>query len=335
MKLEMLKKAMKPLEDFGKDEIEIDINGTVIVLKTLLPIEEVACQRYASGVLEKLKEELDLEDAHMSRHGALDYFDKFRTEVISYALVQVGDLDFREVEYLETGEHLGNGVAKKIKRQVALRDLIQSSWSRAMLTICFSKYGDLIVKLSEKAEKIAETSFSDLVVEIERLEVKLEKLKQEKDKRAYGDPSVTAQQIQNLVEIGKVMEQEIDQARVKAENLKTKREKENEARKDSGAQAKKPERRPVIPEEVPPPTPGPSQEELIQKARKQAEAQSLKNSEDPLSSATPVGRVQGVEAYRLPSQTISERGQNKQRRKAEIDPDPKKSSMNPNFKPRR
>ncbi len=342
MNLDMLKAAMKPLEDFGKDEIEIEVNGTIVVLKTLLPVEEVSCQKYASGVLEQIREEIDIENDQMSRHGALDYFDKFRTEVISYAIIKIGALDFRGVEFIETGELLDNGKPKKIKRQLALRNIIQESWSRAMITICFSKYGDLITKLSEKAEKVAEKSISDLDAEIDRIAVKLEKLKQEKDKRALGDPSVTAKQIQNLVEVGKVMEEELDYAAKEAERLKTAREYEIEAekeierlRQEEQKQKEETKRKSVIPEEVPPPTSGPTQEELIRKAREQSSQQPDNTSQDPLSSATPVGSVQGVEAYRLPSQTISERGQNQQRGKVELDRDPRKSSINPNFKPRK
>ena len=100
-------------------------------------------------------------------------------------------------------------------------------------------------------------------------------------------------------------------------------------------QEEKQSRKSVIPEEVPPPTPGPSQEELIRKAREQASQQPENTAQDPLSSATPVGSVKGVEAYRLPSQTISDRGQNRSSGKVPVDQDPRKSSVNPNFKPRR
>lgn len=348
MNLEMLKKAMEPLAQFGKDEIEITVNDTVVVLRTLLPAEEIACQKYASGVLEQIRGEIDLENDQMSRHGALDYFDKFRIEVISWAIIKIGSLDLRDTQLIETGEFLDNGLPKKITRQLAMRQLIQESWSRGMITICFSKYGDLVTKIAEKAEKVAEKSIADLQAEIERVEKKLEGLKQEKDKRALGDPSVTAKQIQNLVEVGKTMEKELDTAAKQAEKLKTAREQEKELEKEleqirrenpipeaPKVEPEPPKRKQVIPEEVPPPTSGPNQEEMIRKAREATSQNPINSSVDPLSAATPIGSVQGVEAYRLPAQTLSDRGQKVPQRRAEVDPDPSKSSMNPNFKPRR
>lgn len=345
MNLDMLKQAMKPIQDFGKDEISIEVNGSAVTLRTLLPAEEVACQKYATGVLDRIKDEIDLENDYMSRHGALDYFDKFRIEVISYSICQIGELDFRGVDYIETGEVLPNGTPKKITKELALRNLIEESWSRAMITICFSKYGDLVTKLSEQAEKIASRSISDLDAEIQRLETKLEKTKQERDKRAVGDPSVTAVQIKNLVEVGRVMEEEMEEASKRAEELETEREREiaiekerlrkldEERRKQEEAKKKAaPKRQSVIPEEVPPPTPAPQPtREQIEQARKGSKTP----EGDLLGTATPVGSVKGIEAYRLPSQTISDRGQNSAPRPAQLDPDPRKSSANPNFKPRR
>jgi len=349
MNLEMLKQAMKPLEYFGKVEIQIEVNGSKVVLKTLLPAEEVACQKYASGVLEQIKEEIDLENDEMSRHGALDYFDKFRIEVISYSVIQIGDLDFRNVPYLDTGETLPNGKEKKITRQLALRQIIETSWSRAMITICFSKYGDLVTLLSEQAEKIANRSISDLDAEIQRLKAKLEKTLQERDKRAVGDPSVTAVQIKNLVEVGRVMEDELSSATKKAEELKTEREIEREVEREVEREIEEerikeeaskreeketPKRKSVIPEEVPPPTAPPTKEE-VKEARKRATQGSEEAEEDPLGTATPVGSIKGVDAYRLPSQTISERGQKSAPSPTQINKDPSASSANPKFKPRR
>ena len=41
MNLEMLKKALQPLEDFGKDEINFEVSGVKVYLKPLLPKEEM------------------------------------------------------------------------------------------------------------------------------------------------------------------------------------------------------------------------------------------------------------------------------------------------------
>lgn len=337
MNLEMLKKALQPLEDFGKDEINFEVSGVKVYLKPLLPKEEIACQKYATGLLESIREEVDVENDAMSRHAALDYFDKFRIEVISYAIVQVGDADFRKVDYIETGDLLENGAPKKISKQLAMRQLIVSSWSRAMITICFSKYGDLVVKLSEDAEKITEKTVLDLESEIDRLKQKIVRLEGEKEKRAGGDPSITMAQISNLVEVGKTMEREIEQMNkaqeefVERQNAESfadyveEKEKEQAKNTQPPEPPKKPERKQVIPEEVPPPTNQPTQENLMN-AQKEA-----RQNSDALSDAKPVGKVGDIDAYRLPSQTLSNRGKApEQPKQNKTDP-----SLNPNFKRRR
>ena len=337
MNLEMLKKALQPLEDFGKDEINFEVSGIKVYLKPLLPKEEISCQKYATGLLESIREEVDVENDAMSRHAALDYFDKFRIEVISYAIVQVGDTDFRNLQYIDTGEVLENGAPKKITKQLAMRELIVSSWSRAMITICFSKYGDLVVKLSEDAEKITEKTVLDIESEISRLKQKLNRLEQEKEKRAGGDPSITMAQISNLVEVGKTMEKEIEQmnkaqeefierqnAESFADYVEEKEKEEGKTTQPEPPQPKKPERKQVIPEEVPPPTAQPTQENLTN-AQKEARQYS-----DALSDAKPAGKVGEVDAYRLPAQTLSNRGKTPEKQQQnKVDP-----SLNPNFRRR-
>lgn len=315
MNLDMLKKALEPLDKFGKNEISIEIDGTEIFLKPLLPAEEVACQKYANTILAQLKDEVDFDTDSMARHAALDYFDKFRIEVISYALVQVGDTDFRGVRTIETGETLANGIQKKMPINVALRQLIEGSWSRAMITICFARYGDLISELATLADKVAEKSISDIDAEIQRVTTRLENLQKEREERAKGDPSVTTKQIKNLVEVGNVIERE-NRELAEAQERRVEQERLEKEKQEMGVNTEvKTERKSVIPETSTPPTPGPTQ----------PPAQEQKVEEDPVQ----VQDIGGIPAYRLPSQTLSERGREGNKEAA------RKSSINPNFKPRK
>ena len=217
MNLDALKSAVAPLTKFGQEELTFTVpdeqgNEILVALRPLLPREETACQQYAAAILTQTQEEDGQgDDDPLTRAAALRYFDQFRTEIISYAIVQIGKTDLRQVSHIETGETLGNGVAVKVTRQMALRGIIEESWSRGMITITFSKYGDLITKIAEKADKVAKESMADLDAEVERLERRLKNVKADREKRAKGDPSVTAQQIQALVRAGQAMEDEMDQ----------------------------------------------------------------------------------------------------------------------------
>lgn len=211
--LSTLKQALEPLASVGKDELTFEVEGVKVHLCPLLPHEEVEVQRYSSLVLEDTQdvEGKDADD-NMSRAAALDYFDKFRIEVIAYAVIQVGDLDLRGVNMVETGEELDNGVKVKVKRHVAMRELIMNNWSRSMITSVFSRYGDLVEKLAQEADMMTGREPADLDIEIKRMEQRLESLREDRKKRVKGDPNVTNQQIEDLVALGEDRQRRLAEA---------------------------------------------------------------------------------------------------------------------------
>jgi hypothetical protein len=161
------------------------------------------------------QEGLDSND-NMSRAAAMDYFDRFRIEIIANSIVQVDDFDLREEKYVLTGETLENGTPVQVPRGIAMRGIVQE-WSRAMITICFTRYGDLVQKIADKADEIAQTTMPDLDAEIERVTARLAALRKDRATRAKGDPSVTAQQITNLVKAGQALEVEANEALIRSE----------------------------------------------------------------------------------------------------------------------
>lgn len=364
--LNTLKQVLAPLSKYGRDEITFEAGGMRITIRPLLPIEEVAVQRYSASVLDDIQaqEGLSNED-QMSRAAALDYFDRFRMEIVGNSIVQVNDLDLREIKTLPTGEVLDNGVQVQIPKNLAMREVV-SGWSRALITICFQRYGDLVQRIADKADKIAQTSLPDLDAEIERVETRLVRLKEERETRAKGDPSVTTQQITKLVRAGEALEREAEMASLKAEA-------DILARKAAQPEPKVVRRKPVTPPTSPPPTSGPptsgppvykttqpqketpvdssgfqssfgegddpnvlaAEEGRIHAARAAAFAarqQVEVEGEDPLRKAEPAGSVGGVDAYRLPSENLSPRGRGDSAQPSKPDP---RGAVNPNFKPSR
>jgi hypothetical protein len=383
--LQSLREVLEPLTKFGQDEFTFEVEGLKVTIRPLLPREEIACQQYSSQVLKDTQEEEELgDDDPLTRAASLRYFDQFRSEVISYALVQVGENDLRNVKALATGKKLEDGTPVRVPLQRALRDLINASWSRAMITICFAKYGDMVTVISEKADKIAKDSIADLDAEIERVEARLERIRSERDLRAKGDPSVTSQQIKSLVQAGKALDEELNTAleqaqadRVLAAALST----AGDVPEDPDAppeQASPPleheepptpaptptPRQSVVPKASPPPTAPikqPSPPELrssfgeledvdsqaiehdrLVAAQVAARASARKDLETGgLSAATPEGTVttgdgKELDAFRLPSETISARGVKRKKvdeKEANLDPKPGGGTRNPKFKP--
>lgn len=368
MRLKSLRQALAPLTKFGQEEtsfeVEVPGEGSIqVCLRPLLPKEEIECQRRAREILLEAQEREE-EKEEVSRAAAIEYFDKFRIEVISYALVQVGDQSFRGEKFVDTDEVLPNGTPIRIPIHQALRELISEEWSRSMITICWSKYGELMTKIAQRAEKIAEQTISDMDAEIQRVSERLTRLKAEREERAKGDPTVTMDQIRALTNLGKALEEEVEDTiqRVQAEKELRKTLEENEDLPEEDFPEEPPpvkRREPVIPPVVPPPTSKPpyspprrepenppeefrssfedTEDSLAQELEfariREAQRISRENSKG-VSGAEPIGVVtspsgKSLEAYRLPSETISSRG-------GEAPPREKRNPVgnhNPNFVP--
>ena len=176
-----LHSLMAPLTDLGRGEATFEVGGLSVTLRTLTPEEEIATQRYARGAL--------TEGDSNDQINALDYLDRFRVYCLGNSIVQIGDVDFRGVTTIETGEKLQNGVAVKIKKHEALIKVTES-WSRSMVTTLFQRFTSLMEKVESGIEKTLKYDDDHIDAEISRLEEKLADLKTTKSKRdvAKSDP---------------------------------------------------------------------------------------------------------------------------------------------------
>lgn len=176
-----LQSIMAPLTELGRGEATFEVGGLSITLRTLTPEEEIATQRYARGAL--------TDGDSNDQINALDYLDRFRASCLGYAIVQIGDTDFRGVTTIETGEKLPNGVAVKVKKHEALMKVTES-WSRVMVTTLFQRFTSLMEKVESGIEKTLKYDDDHIDAEISRLEEKLNELKSTKSKRdvSKSDP---------------------------------------------------------------------------------------------------------------------------------------------------
>lgn len=164
---------MSPLSEIGKGELAFDVNGLTLVLRALSPEEEIHVQRYARQAL--------TDGDTTDQTNALEYLDRFRICSLGYSLVQAGDIDFRGVEFIETGEKLSNGTAIKIRKHEAVMQLVQA-WSRNMVNAVFKKFGELQNRVEKEVEGLIEFDDVDYDAEVTRLEDRIRELKEAKIK---------------------------------------------------------------------------------------------------------------------------------------------------------
>lgn len=179
LSLKDLETAMAPLASVGKGELDFDVLGTRIWLRGLTPDEEIDVQRSARA---SIVDGGDLTD----QVGALEYLDRFRKASLGYSIVQIGDLDFRNEEFIETGEVLQNGQKVKQRRHEVLQNLV-GKWSRPMQVAVYTKFGELMDSIEKEAEGLIEVNPVDHDAEIARLEERIRELKDEKGRTAASN----------------------------------------------------------------------------------------------------------------------------------------------------
>jgi len=192
-----LEQALAPIEQIGQGELTFDVGSTTLTLRVLVPTEEVEAQKYAAGALSENERE----------NTAVDYLDRFRVGCLSHAVVAVGDQDFRNVEFIETGEVLDNGVKVKIARHMAMRKLLLR-WTRSALTGVFIKFNELLKRAEMEAEKAIEFEPADITTERERLQKRLEELAEKEEQATAADKSKFAETVETLAQSDAQLERE-------------------------------------------------------------------------------------------------------------------------------
>jgi len=199
--LDALEKALAPIEHIGREETTFEADGVKVSLRVMIPEEENEVQRYATKALPAPLGD-DEGGGEATSTDQLDYIERFKVAVLSHALVAVGEADFRDLKFVETGEELDNGQKIKIEKHVAMRRILHK-WSGALRTLLFQKYAELLDIMEKKAEEAIEFEPSDIDTEIERLEKRLEKLREKKEKGRSSIQGSMKSQIEAINEMEK------------------------------------------------------------------------------------------------------------------------------------
>ena len=171
MDLSILESALSSIGDIGKKEITFDVGGTSVTLRTLLPDEEIKVQKVARGLLQVEESKEDPDQATV-----MAFLDEYRIRALAYSIVAVGDLSFRNEEFVYTGEVLPNGTKIKIPKHEAVTGILKK-FSRGILGVIFQKYSELTELAETEAENSIEFEPTDPDSEIERLQGRIEAIR--------------------------------------------------------------------------------------------------------------------------------------------------------------
>lgn len=174
--LQALEAAIGKVERIRDHEFTFEVEDVEVTLRPLRPDEETEVQRYAQVAMENVTTDEGDQAAFA------DFMDRMRHSSLAFSVVQIGALDLRDVEFIETGELDEHGNPISVPRWEAVRDLMAREWTRVMLSQVFGKFGEMLNRLEIRAKERIKFEPVDLDEEIERLERQLTDLKDTKTK---------------------------------------------------------------------------------------------------------------------------------------------------------
>lgn len=170
--LKALEAAIHKIEKIRNLEFDFEVDGIKIYMRPLRPDEETEVQRYAQIALEAVTDE-DTDQATFA-----DFMDRMRHASLGFAIVQIDNLNLRDVEYIPTGETNETGQEVSLPKWEAICNLIKFDWTRTMLAQLFAKFGEMLERMELRAQKAVSFEAVDLQEEIERTQRRLTELRE-------------------------------------------------------------------------------------------------------------------------------------------------------------
>ena len=161
LNLSQLKELMSPLARICKKEKVVSVVGIEVTLRYLTPKEELEVQRLLPPVDEGTS--------------ALEFADVFRRETLARSIVQVADLDLRNLNQVETGETLANGTPVKVSKEEAVVQ-IMDSWSKQLINKLFEHYGFLSEEIEQGLDESLKMNIDNTEAEKENLQERIDVL---------------------------------------------------------------------------------------------------------------------------------------------------------------
>lgn len=159
-----LEELMQPLTSMCKKEKTIEIGGVSVTLRSLTPAEETEVQKM-------------LPDINQDAYSAVEFADVFRKETLARAIVQINQMDLREVKTISTGERLPSGKDQIIPKEEAILKIL-GGWSRQVLSKVFEEFTYLSEEIEAEMDESLKLNTEDTSAIADNLKERSEKIKQ-------------------------------------------------------------------------------------------------------------------------------------------------------------
>jgi len=199
--LKALEAAVMKVERIRDHEFCFEVDGTKICMMPLRPDQETEVQKYAQVAMEEVREG----DANQAAFA--DFMDRMRHASLGFSIVQIGDVNLRDLEFVETGDVDEQGNPVSVPKWEAVCELVSREWSRLMLSQVFGKFGEMLDRLELRAQKAVSFDPVDLDEEIERTQRRLGELQDAKKRIKAPTPDALTRQQQEVVKIDKAAEE--------------------------------------------------------------------------------------------------------------------------------
>jgi len=183
--LKALEAAINQIDTIQDYELTFTVDGQDIPLRPLRSHEETEVQRYSQAAWEGMNEEGDTAAYQ-------DFMDRVRLSTLGFSIIRIGEMDLRDVEWIETGEFDPDGNPISVPKWEAIRDLIRGQWSKPLALQVFAKFGELLERIEITATRLVKFDPSDLEEEIERVEKRLVELKKKREEKRDEEPSTSS-----------------------------------------------------------------------------------------------------------------------------------------------
>ncbi len=164
--LEQIRAAFAPLKKLSDVEQTFEMEGVKFTLARIPPLQEVEVLKFVDPQAEGTSAILATTDA-------------YRHALLSYAIVQINDLDLRASD-VDTGERTLEGRAITQAKPDVVRQIVESL-DRDLTVAMMARYGEMMEHQGIKIRKATVWNPVELDLEIEFLKTRIEELEAKKE----------------------------------------------------------------------------------------------------------------------------------------------------------
>lgn len=168
--LKALESAIASVQQLRNFEHSFEINDLRITLSPVGQEDEIVVQEFAAAPF------LNLKEGETTPTKYTDFMDRLRRGTLGFSIVQLGDLNLRGVEVIETDEQDDNGTPISRLKWEVVSEMIARDWSRPMLNHVFDQFGIMLEHMETQASSAIKMDPVDLEEEIERTQRRLTNL---------------------------------------------------------------------------------------------------------------------------------------------------------------